>query len=49
MSIKEYIDQAIKEGKTVTISYMKYGGELSTRKISDIKYSDEFGSDYISA
>ena len=49
MSIKEYIDQAIKEGKSVTISYIKYGGELSTRKISDIKYSDEFGSDYISA
>ena len=49
MSIKEYIDQAIKEGKSVTISYMKYGGELSTRKISDIKYSDEFGLDYISA
>lgn len=49
MSIKEYIDQAIKKGKSVTISYIKYGGELSTRKISDIKYSDEFGSDYISA
>lgn len=49
MSIKEYIDQAIKDGKSITISYVKYGGEFSTRKISDIKYSDEFGPDYISA
>lgn len=49
MTVKEYIDQAIKEGKSVTISYVKYGGELSTRKISDIKYSEEFGPDYICA
>lgn len=49
MSLKEYIDQAIKDGRSITISYVKYGGEFSTRKISDIKYSDEFGPDYISA
>ena len=49
MSIREYLDEAISAGKTVTIKYVKYGGEFSVRQISDIHYSDEFGSDYIKA
>lgn len=47
MSIIEYIEEAIQNGKSVTIKYEKYGGELSTRTLSDIHYSDEFGEDYI--
>ena len=49
MGIREYLDNAIKNGKTVTIKYIKYEGTFSTRKISDIQYSDEFGDDYIQA
>ena len=47
MSIIEYIEEAIQNGKSVTIKYEKYGGELSTRTLSDIHYSDEFGEEYI--
>ena len=47
MSIIEYIEEAIQNGKSVTIKYEKYGGELSTRTLSDIHYSDEFGDEYI--
>lgn len=47
MSIIEYIEDAIQNGKSVTIKYEKYGGELSTRTLSDIHYSDEFGEEYI--
>lgn len=51
MSIKSYIDDAILNGKAVTIKYIKYSGEYSTRKISDIHYSNEYGEggDYIEA
>ncbi len=51
MSIKSYLNDAIRKGKAVTISYIKYDGEYSTRTISDIHYSDEFGEgdDYIDA
>ena len=49
MGIKEYLDDAIKNRKSVTIKYIKYGGEYSERKISNIEYSDEFGSEYIQA
>lgn len=49
MGIREYIDEAIRTGKTVTIRYIKYGGEYSVRQISDIQYSGEFGDDYIQA
>lgn len=51
MSIHSYLDDAIRAGKAVTIKYMKYDGEYSTRKISDIQYSDEYGTgnDYINA
>lgn len=47
MTIREYIEQAIKENKTITIKYQKYDGTFSTRKVSNIAYSDEYGSDYI--
>lgn len=49
MGIREYIDNAIKSKKSVTIKYIKYAGEYSERKISNIQYSDEFGPDYIQA
>lgn len=49
MGIREYIDDAIRNKKTVTIKYIKYEGEFSIREISDIQYSDEFGNDYIQA
>ena len=47
MSIIEYIEDAIQNGKSVTIKYEKQGGELSTRTLSDIHCSDEFGEEYI--
>ncbi len=47
MSIKTYIDNAIREGKSITIKYVKFNGEISTRTLSDLQYSDEFGRDYI--
>lgn len=49
MGIREYLDSAIKAGRTVTIKYIKYEGEFSVRKISNIQYSDEYGEDYIQA
>ena len=44
MTIREYIEQAVKENKTITIKYQKYDGTLSTRRISNIAFSDEYGS-----
>ena len=49
MTIREYIDKAITSGSKVTIKYVKFDGCLSTRTISELEYSDEFGDDYISA
>lgn len=49
MGIREYLDVAIRNGKSVTIRYIKYEGEYSVRTISDIQYSDEYGHDYIQA
>lgn len=49
MTIKEYIDKAINSGNKVAIKYVKFDGSLSTRTISELEYSDEFGDDYISA
>lgn len=49
MNIREYIDKAIREGKTITIKYIKFDGTQSTRTISNIQYSDEFGEEYIKA
>ena len=47
MSIETYIDNAIQEGKSITIKYIKYNGEISTRTLSDLQYSDEYGDGYI--
>ena len=47
MNIESYIENAIQEGKSITIKYIKYNGEISIRTISDLRYSEEFGSDYI--
>lgn len=47
MTIREYLDRAIAEGRTIEIEYVKYDGTYSTRKVSNLSYSDEFGSDYI--
>lgn len=49
MGIKDYLDDAIKTGKTVTIKYINNAGEHSVRQISDIRYSEEYGHDYIKA
>lgn len=49
MTIREYIDNAITSESKVTIKYVKFDGSLSTRTISELEYSDEFGDDYISA
>lgn len=49
MNLKEYLDNAIRTGKTITIKYSKYDGEQSVRQISNIQYSDEFGENYIEA
>lgn len=49
MTIREYIDKAINSGNKVTIKYVKFDGSLSTRTISELEYSDEFGDDYITA
>lgn len=49
MTIREYIDKAIYSGNKVTIKYVKFDGSLSTRTISELEYSDEFGDDYITA
>lgn len=48
MSIKEYLDKAIREGLDITIGYQKYDGTLSKRTISNVQYSNEFGEGYIS-
>ena len=49
MDINDYIDNAIKTHKEITIKYQKYDGTISTRRISSIEYSDEFGEGYIHA
>lgn len=46
MSIKEYINKAIREGRDITIGYQKFDGTLST--LSNVHYSDEYGDEYIS-
>ena len=43
MNIREYIKKAVQENKVITIKYQKYDGSVSTRRISNIKFSDEYG------
>ena len=47
MTIREYIEQAIDESRTIEIEYVKYDGTSSKRSISDLSYSGEYGDDYI--
>lgn len=47
MTIREYLNQAIKEGRTIKIEYVKDNGEHSIREVSNLSYSEEFGNDYI--
>lgn len=49
MTVKEYITKAIRENKSITIKYRKFDGSISTRRLSNVEYSDEFGEDYIQA
>ena len=49
MTIEEYVKKAIRENKSITIKYKKYDGTITTRRISDIEESDEFGAGYIRA
>lgn len=49
MGIKEYLDAAIKTGKSLTIKYIKSNGEYSVRTISNIQYTYEYGDGYIHA
>lgn len=49
MDIRDYINKAIQENKEITIKYQKYDGTVSTRRISNIELSDEFGDGYIRA
>lgn len=49
MTIAEYIDEAIKSNKEITIKYVKNDGTRSKRTISNVQYSEEYGygKDYI--
>lgn len=49
VTIEQIIRRAINEGLTIEIEYAKNSLEKSSRVISDISVSDEYGSGYISA
>lgn len=49
IKIEQLINRAIKDKLTLEIDYAKSGFEKSTRIISDISRSSEFGAGYISA
>ena len=49
MNAKNYITKAIQDKRSITIKYRKYDGSVSTRKLSDIDFSDEYGDRYIKA
>ena len=49
MEIGDYIKEAIQQNKEITIKYQKYDGSVSTRRISNIELSDEYGDGYIRA
>lgn len=48
MDLENYIEQAIREGRDITILYEKFDGTRSERTVSDIQYSEEYGKEYIS-
>lgn len=49
VTIEQIIRRAIEDGLTLEIEYAKNSFEKSTRVISDISVSDEYGAGYISA
>lgn len=49
IGVKELINQAINEKKTIEVEYQNYNGEYSSRKISKIEKSKEYGEGYIKA
>lgn len=49
VTIHNIISRAIKDGLTLEIDYAKNSYEKSTRVISDVSISEEYGNDYISA
>ncbi|GEM_PF-6227614 len=46
-SFNPIVNKAIKEGLPLSFDYTKYGGESSSRTVSDIRYSREYGIGYI--
>ncbi len=49
MDIRNFINKAIRDHSDIIIKYQKDDGSISTRKLSNIDYSDEFGNEYIKA
>lgn len=49
LEVLNIIQQAVEEHLALEIEYVKYSGESSRRQLSDVHYSDEYGTDYIEA
>ena len=47
-SIEEAIIDAVDRKKAIRFSYSKFNGDSSTRTVSEVNYSHDFGDDYIS-
>ena len=49
MSIEEVINRAVQLGQTIEMEYCTRAGKVFTCKISDIRYSQYYGGEYIEA
>lgn len=49
LEVLNIIQQAVEEHLALEIEYVKYSGESSRRQLSDVHYSEEYGTDYIEA
>lgn len=49
MSIEEVINRAVQLGQTIEIEYCTRAGKVFSCKISDIRYSQYYGGEYIEA
>ena len=49
MSIEEVINRAVQLGQTIEMEYCTRAGKGFTCKISDIRYSQYYGGEYIEA
>ena len=47
--VQSAIARAVEQQLALEIDYVKYSGESSRRQLSDIHYSEEYGTDYIEA